>query len=220
MRSRTLSSVASLIARAWPGVRSGSKITTSAPSCIARSRISSSLPRPTRNFGSASGRRWTSTSSTLTPAVRHSSRSSAMRASASLRAAELDVDEQRAILAGVGRGDAARARRTRASSRAISSTKFVPRRGRRLGRQLAPRPIAGAVGDQVADVQLARPARGVDGDRRDRVEPEQREVGEIVARQRLAAQVRVDEAQAAEPALRRRACGRRRAARSSTRRRR
>ena len=52
-----------------------------------------------------------------------------------------------------------------------------------------------------ADEQLARAARGIDGDRGDRVEPEQREIGEIVARQRFAAQVGVNEPQAAEPAV-------------------
>ena len=61
------------MACAWPGVRSGSKISTLASSCMARMRISSSLPRPTRYFGSASGRRCSSTPITPTPAVRHSS---------------------------------------------------------------------------------------------------------------------------------------------------
>jgi hypothetical protein len=40
----------------------------------------------------------------------------------------------------------------------------------------------------------------IDGDRGDRVEPQQAEVGQVVARERLAAQVRVDEANAAQPA--------------------
>ena len=80
--------------------------------------------------------------------------------------------------------------------RAISSTKFVLRRG-------APaRPAARVARRRRApmwrDEQLARAAGRVDGDRGDRVEPEQREVGQVVARERLAAQVRVDEPQAAK----------------------
>ena len=93
-----------------------------------------------------------------------------------------------------------RARPNSASRPAISSTKSVRGCGGELGGQLAPRPVGGGVGHQVADVQLARPARGVDGDRRYSIEPQQREVGEVVPGQRLAAQVGVDEPKAAEPA--------------------
>ena len=140
-----------------------------------------------------------------------------MRASRVARAPELDVHQQRAVLARVGRRDPARAPNS-ASRPAISSAKSsCDAVGCSAGSSLHGR--RRAVGDEVADEQLARATRGVDRDRRDRVEPQQREVGEIVARQRLAAQVRVHEPQAAEPALRRRADGRRRAARSSTRRR-
>ncbi len=46
---------------------------------MARISTSSSLPRPTRYFGSASGRRCSTTPMTRTPAVRHSSFSSSTR---------------------------------------------------------------------------------------------------------------------------------------------
>ncbi len=119
-------------------------------------------------------------------------------------AAELDVDEQRALLAaragaGLRGGDAVGAAVLGLEAR-DQLEEVGARRGGGLGRQLAPRPIGRRVGQQVADEQLAGPAGGVDGDRGDRVEPQQREVGEIVARQRLPAQVGVHEAQAAEPA--------------------
>ena len=57
VRSMTLRSVKSAMAWAWPGVSSGSKISTSASNCMARTSTSSSLPRPTRYLGSGSGRR-------------------------------------------------------------------------------------------------------------------------------------------------------------------
>ncbi len=73
VRSMTLRSVKSAMACACPGVRSGSKISTLASSCMARISTSSSLPRPIRYLGSASGRRCSTTPITRTPAVRHSS---------------------------------------------------------------------------------------------------------------------------------------------------
>ena len=53
---------------------------------------------------------------------------------------------------------------------------------------------------QVRDVQIGRPPVRRHDDRGDQVEPEQREVDQVVARERLAAQVRVHQAQAAEAA--------------------
>jgi hypothetical protein len=52
----------------------------------------------------------------------------------------------------------------------------------------------------VADVQLAGAAASVDHDGGDQIEAQQREVGEVVAGEGLAAQVGVDQAQAAEAA--------------------
>ena len=112
-----------------------------------------------------------------------------------LRAAKLDVDEQRAVLTDVGRGDAMRTTELLLELR-DQLEKVRPRRGRWLGRQLD----RGAVRHHVTDVQLAGAARSVDGDRRHRVEAEQREVGHVVARERLVAEVGVDEAEAAKPA--------------------
>jgi hypothetical protein len=51
----------------------------------------------------------------------------------------------------------------------------------------------------VRDVQIGRPSVRPYADRRDQVQPQQRQVDEIVARQRLVPQVRVDQPQAAEP---------------------
>ena len=104
----TLRSVKSAIACACTGVRSGSKISTSASSCIARIRTSSSLPRPTRYLGSASGRRCSMTPITRTPAVRHSSlqlgdpalaswSAAARRAGDARRPPDVDDHQQRAI---------------------------------------------------------------------------------------------------------------------------
>ena len=93
--------------------------------------------------------------------------------------------------------DAVRAAELLPRARAISSTKFV--RGAVAG-SAGSSTRAAPSGTMCADEQLARAAGGVDGDRGDRVEPQQREVGEVVARERLAAQVRVDEPQAAEAA--------------------
>ena len=70
----------------------------------------------------------------------------------------------------------------------------------RLGRQQAPGRPAFDRRQQVRDVQVGRAAVGPDADRRDQIEPQQRQVDEIVARQRLAAQVRVHQPQAAEAA--------------------
>jgi hypothetical protein len=109
------------------------------------------------------------------------------------RASELDVDDQRAILAAIGRGDPVCPAELLLDAR-DQLDEVGARRGRLLGRQLDRRCIR----HHVADEQLAGPARSVDGDRRDGVEPQQREVGEVVARERLATQVGVDEPQAAE----------------------
>jgi len=124
----------------------------------------------------------------------------AASASGSADAADLDVDEQRALLAAIRLGDAADATEV-GLERGDQLGKVERRAGRLLGRELAPRTIHGTVGDEVTDVELAGATRGIDRDRCDRVEPEQREIGEIVARERLVAQVGVDEPEATEPAL-------------------
>src|SRR3569623_1308700 len=111
------------------------------------------------------------------------------------RAAELDMDEQRAILADVRRRDAMRA--TELLLELGDQLEEVRARcGRGLRRQLLRR----AIRHHVTDEQLARAAGRVDRDRGDGVEPEQLEVGHVVARERLVTKVRVDEPETAEPA--------------------
>ncbi|HEX3474009.1 MAG TPA: hypothetical protein VHT91_03150 [Kofleriaceae bacterium] len=53
----------------------------------------------------------------------------------------------------------------------------------------------------MADIQLAGTTRRVDGNRRYSIQPQQCEVGQVVAGERLAAQVGMDQTKPAEPAL-------------------
>ncbi|HEX8115360.1 MAG TPA: hypothetical protein VF516_46860, partial [Kofleriaceae bacterium] len=115
-------------------------------------------------------------------------------------AADPDVHQQRAILAGVDRGDPARA-----AELGLETGDQLDEVGSRLrgglGGQLAPWPSGGGVRHQVADIQFASTTRGIDGNRRYSIQPQQCEVGEVVAGERLAAQVGVDQAKPAESAL-------------------
>ena len=81
MRSMTLRSVCSAIVRACEADSSGSQIRTSTSCSSARTKTSRSLPLPKNVRGSGWGRRCSTSSTSPIPAVRHSSRSSARRAS-------------------------------------------------------------------------------------------------------------------------------------------
>ncbi len=67
-----------------------------------------------------------------------------------------------------------------------------------LARQDAPGRLPRQRRQQVRDVQIGRPSVGLEADRRHQVQSQERQVDEIVARQRLVAQVGVHEAQAPE----------------------
>ena len=70
----------------------------------------------------------------------------------------------------------------------------------RLGGQHAPGLAALDRRQQVRDVQIGGPPVGLHADGRHQVQPQQRQVDQVVARQRLVAQVGVHQAQAAEAA--------------------
>ena len=180
------------------------------PSCIARISTSSSLPRPIRYFGSASGRRCSITSITRTPAVRHSSRSSATRPAEPVRVARRARRPRRRRTSTTT--SSARSRSSVAMRRGRDALELLLERLDQRGRRPASLRWNGSVGSsaprlaaldrrqQVRDVQVGGPPVGPHADRRHQVEPQQRQVDEVVARQRLVAQVRVHQAQAAEPA--------------------
>jgi hypothetical protein len=86
VRSSTLRSVVSVMARSCDGDRSRSNTSVSAPSSSACSASSSTLPEPTTVRGSSSRRIWMTESITLTPAVRASCCSSPIDSSARARA--------------------------------------------------------------------------------------------------------------------------------------
>ena len=111
------------------------------------------------------------------------------------RATELDVNEQRAVFADIGGGDT-----VRATELLLELGDQVEEVGLRRGRLLDGQLDRGTVRHHVADVQLAGPTRCIDTDRGDRIEPQQREVGHVVARERLVAQMGMNEPQAAKPA--------------------
>ena len=173
--------------------------------------MSSSLPRPTRYFGSG-----------LLPAllddVEHLDAGRAAQLAelvdASFRILRVfvvvDVDHDRAVLARIGRRDAMRAREPGLDAGDEIEKVELGRQGwlggkhERLG-----------IGLHARDKQLVRLAGRIDRERGDRVEPQQPEVGEIVAGQRLATQVGVDQAHAAQVGPRHHASARDPAARSS-----
>ena len=108
-----------------------------------------------------------------------------------------DVDQERP-----GRARSARPRLRRASELGLErahqllDVEVDPVGRTRL--ELHPHLAVRVVGQEVSDEDPARLATGADRDRRHQVEAEERQVGEIVLGQRLAAQVRVDQAQPAE----------------------
>ena len=76
----------------------------------------------------------------------------------------------------------------------------VEQRGRRRLEPLDPGARVAFVGRSARDVREAGQALVVGADRDHRVEPQHREVGQVVAVERLVADVGVDAAQAAQPA--------------------
>ena len=199
MRSSTLSSVASLMARAWPGREV----------VIEDQHLGVELHRAQHDLvelAAADQELGVDGGAALHHEVEHLHAGGAAQllelADAGLavdHAADGDVDHQGAVLAPVGGGDPAPAA-VLGLERGDELGEVGDRGVGRLGRQLAPRPVGGAVDQQVADVEPAGAAAGVDADGAHQVEAEQREVGEVVAGQRLAAEVGVDQAQAAEAA--------------------
>ena len=189
---------------------------------MARTRMSSSLPRPTRYLGSGSGRRCSTTPATTMPAVRHSSRSSATRLDRATpvlargRLPGLDHHQQRPLGAagGDGRGD--------------RPLELLLQRGDQLGdvqlgavegdrRQDRPGWRSSPGRQQVGHVQVGGAAVAGDPHGGHQVQPQQRQVDQVVAGERLVAQVGVHQAQAPEAARGRRAGGRTRAGRCARR---
>ena len=177
----------------------------------ARIRTSSSLPRPIRYFGSASGRRCSRTPITRTPAVRHSSSQLVDARPPELARGRRARPARRAAAAGRRPRPAARGRACRSTiDRGRDALELLLERGdqRRRSRACCGRTARSAAGARAARRSIGgsrwatcrsagRPV-GPDADRRDQVQPQQRQVDEVVARQRLVAQVRVHQAQAAE----------------------
>ena len=91
VRSMTLRSLSFAIDESCTGVRSRSKISTCASSCMARTITSSSLPLPRTCLGSMRSRTCTMVSTTSTPAVYASSRSSRIPSFARRSASRSDL---------------------------------------------------------------------------------------------------------------------------------
>jgi hypothetical protein len=200
VRSSTLRSVTAAMDVAWAGARSRSKISTSASRCRARSTTSSSLPRPSTKRGSMWSRTWVTASTTSTPAVRASSRSS-RRESSTCHARFLSdtcTSTARPSLATTGR-----AWRTRAnsSSRARMVAPEVDVEAVKGNGALgAPGLAVGVFGQEVRPVHVAGGAVGAGVNGGHEVEAQAREVDEVVVGEGLAAEVGVHEAQATETA--------------------